>query len=482
MMSEQALLLEFNRRFGHASSLKGDLFAAQRRCVDSRAPRKVVRCGRRAGKTHMCSIMLLDAAVQASVRFVDAPELRCVYIALTKGHAKRLLWPIIKDLNTKHELGLQLNETELIATLPNKRARIWLTGANRPEEIEKLRGGAYPLVIVDEAGSFGGSLTYTVNEVLRYALADYGGTLVLTGTPNARCAGLFYDADTGALQGYEAHNWTLADNERFPLWAGKDDWASCAQDWLAEHRKEHGIADTDATYRRELLGEWIKDESAMVYRFDTRRNTYIGDGADIIPVAERRHIIACDIGHDDECAFAVVAYGPHDDTTILVYEYSRSGMIVDDMGRMLQSLIREYKPEAVVADTGGLGKMIVAELNKRYALNIAPAQKDGKAAFIDILNSDLQRGLVKLPRGRTAEQMETVQWDTARKIEDPIFANDATDAFLYAYRESRHFIAQKKPVVYKRGTPEWEAEQERKLMEREFAPKKGHRYATRRRK
>lgn len=282
-LSEAILLATYAQRFGaradaasKVAAIMAGLFDRQIALINDPSRRKAAKCGRRSGKTHAVGAYLYKAAVEPAHAGLMVP-----YIALTKGHARRLLWPVLQKLDRDHELGLAFNQTELIATLPNG-SKIWLTGADKPAEVEKLRGGAYPLVCIDEAASFGPILEYLVEDVLDAALEDYDGTLCLIGSPSAACAGLFYDVTTQAKDedgrvkhpGWATHSWTVLDNPMFPRWAGAPNWRALAQLWLANKQADKGWSDDHPVFRREWLGQWVRDMTSLVYRYLEVRNSY----------------------------------------------------------------------------------------------------------------------------------------------------------------------------------------------------------------
>src|SRR5690606_12495979 len=140
------------------------------------------------------------------------------YITNSRPQAKRILWPKLQFWNRKLDLDAKFNQVELTMTLKNG-STIMLGGANDESEIERYRGGAYPLVILDEAQSFRSFLQPLVEEILAPATLDYAGQIAMIGTPNPVCLGYFFDASTGKLVDNETgkpiwknHHWTAFDN------------------------------------------------------------------------------------------------------------------------------------------------------------------------------------------------------------------------------------------------------------------------------
>lgn len=440
--------------------LRERLFDKQVQVIEDPSKRKTVRCGRRSGKTNLCATYLLEAAVKARMQFPAEAILTCVYVAITKDHARRLLWPTINQINNNLNIDLHLNNTSLTAEWPKFGIKIWLTGADNIREMEKLRGEAYPLIIVDEAGSFGESFHYFISDVLEHCLADYDGTLVLTGTPNARCAGAFYDADCDIMPGWSHHHWNILSNPMLPRWRGKSDWQDRAKKYLDDECIRKKIDSSDPTFKRETLGEWIKDESALVYRFDKLINIY----KHLIASDGFIKILGVDIGWHDSSAFSLVGWNPKEEKPIiyLLHEFSAPRMDTTEIAEKMKWFISEHGVSKIVMDTGGLGKMIAEEIRRRHSVPVIAAEKKDKFSFIEVLNADLRTGRVMLPEGKTADQLYSIQYDDNRIKEDPYYPNDSADSFLYAYREAWHFINTEKPKLIQHGTKEWfDAEEER---------------------
>lgn len=127
-------------------------------------------CHRRAGKTVACVADLVLSALLT--RKQDA---RYAYLCPQYNQAKDVAWKYVKQLTTDIP-GVQYNETELRADLPNG-ARIRLYGADNPD---RLRGLYLDGVVLDEYAD----MRYGVwGEVLRPALSDRKGWAVFIGTP-----------------------------------------------------------------------------------------------------------------------------------------------------------------------------------------------------------------------------------------------------------------------------------------------------------
>lgn len=412
---------------------------------------KAALCGRRAGK----SLGALSIAAEACLR---KPHSTWVICGLTRPSIKRIYWRILKKLNEDLELNLQFNETELTANFSNK-SQLIFSGADNASEIEKLRGNAFDGVIVDECKSFNLVLfAELIEDVLEPALSDRRGTLILIGTPGKILAGVFYQASctpavrvgekkvlSNAKYGSEQwandkfvwslHTWTAEDNEAKPeIWA----------DHL-ERKERKGWTDDNATWCREYLGLWVSDNNTRVYHYIPGPHDFSHEfnGWNGLPEGHNWYIVeGIDIGFDD--AFALVLWAYSDTSPVLynIYSFAQPGMNVADIARFVQEVEKEYgEPDARVADRGGLGKLILATLAEEYNLFFEAADKKEKQDHIELFNTDLDRGLVKIEHNsQLAAEMAEHRWEIkhGKRIESDATPNDVCDAALYAFRYCEH--------------------------------------------
>lgn len=411
-----------------ADTLLYRLHPAQRRFVASRSKFKTAHPGRRAGKTRAAAVGLLRAALAR-------PGALCLYLAITRRNARRLVWSQLRALDAQHRLGFSFSESELAAKAPNG-SEIILAGTDDIAELEKYRGNAYDLVIVDEAGSFApGLLQYFVEEILEAALADHDGALWLLGTPNRSGAGYFADACNGVVPGWEVHHWTLLDNWYMPH----------ARAWLDSLLGRRRWTWDSPVVRREYLGQWVRDSELAVYAFDRSRNC-----GPFPALRDAHYLLGLDIGTADDApttAFSLWAYSLSDDRVWCVRSFKRAGLSPSDCAAKILAINAQYPLDRVVADAGGLGGGYIKEFRARY-LPVMAAQKTDKRAFIELMNDDFRRGLVQIVEHENSAyiyELSNLQWrasKTERQEEDTERCpNHLSDSGLYAWRECRHYRA-----------------------------------------
>lgn len=449
-----------------------DFFDKQRRAWEDENDLKAYLCSRRAGKTDGAARALFGAGME-----ID--ESTSVYIGPTRKNAKNVMWEGpsgLKALNRRYHLGAEFNETELVCTLPNA-SRIILVGAHSADQIDKLRGLALRLVIIDEAQIYGAFLEELIEEVVEPALMDYLGSIVLMGTPSARCEGFFYritcpdlkpeervDKDGNQIQGWTTHRWTLLDNPHIPkvkkpegvMLNGKVYPLTNAAEWLEWFKAKKGWRGHEPKFLREYGGLWRRSAEDMVYEFRAERNAY-----DFLPKGNFDWIygLAVDFGYDDPTGLTLMQCAPGqlpdiyapwskrmskgiDPKTGLEYPAPTAQRIAAEIKKVMASHDLAF---VVVDQGGGAGKIVAADLAETYGIPCIPAEKTKKETYIGFMNGDLRTGRLKLHRtgARVAiEEMSALQWDPdpRKRREDPRFPNDVSDTVLYGWREMRKYL------------------------------------------
>jgi hypothetical protein len=479
---------------------KADFIAGNRMPVQARAAgdpsrRKSVRCPRRAGK----SWYVLSEALEGCLRKKNSVW---VVVGLTRPSVKQIFWALLKQLNRDLELGLTFLEVELTATFFNG-STILFRGAESRSEIEKLRGGQYDGVIIDECKSFHPLiLSELVQDVIEPALSDRRGKLILVGTPGEILAGPFYEAtceppiETLGADGdirysncpfgqkakgtavWSFHTWTLQDNIEMPhLWAE-----------ALEIKRIRGYRDDHPTWRREFLGHWVASNNILVYRYVPSKHNW--DGFALPDGHEWRKVLALDIGYHDADAICVWAYSPTSYHVYNTYAEKRRHQNITELAKWIQQVRTEEcanQPEVMTGDFGGLATKVFAELAETHGLAFEPAEKKEKNDFIEIMNNEYDAERIHILYDESAPQVDengkpltlsaellTNRWlektlGTPKKTEDPKTPNDLCDAHLYGWRWCDHRRAQPPERRLTAGSTEWWLEKQKKEFEAALA-------------
>jgi len=359
-----------------------------------------------------------------------------VYITLTLQQATQNIWSLLKKFNADHELDAKFNETKREVYLPNG-SQIRLVGAADRGAGEKLRGGAYALVVLDECKSFRPAvLRELIYEVLTPALYDYvspdgtpGGTLCMIGTPGNVLAGPFYDATTGVDPTWNFHSWTVQDNVAMPhIWQGM----------LRDHAAR-GESDDEPKWRREYLGHWIPSTELAVFKFDPARDTV---GADQVHHDEDwSYILGVFIGLDGTMAAVVSAYSAHESTLRVVWDHREFGVTLTDTAKLIKQTVKRFKPEITIASTNDFNDSLINRLNLQYELDLVPAGADNEVnSLVELINTDLRDGVIKMPEGsELAHEMALLQWESSEKNKwDEDTPDQCSQAFMHAWNEAQH--------------------------------------------
>jgi hypothetical protein len=494
-----------------ADAIRMGLFPKQRAVVEDPADRKAVLCPRRSGKSWVAMSYAFDVACRAA-------DARVVIVLLTLKQAKGVYWAHIRKFAARFGVEAVPNLHDMTFTLRNG-STIMLIGAEAVSEVDKLRGQAFDLVIIDECKSFNPAvLKELIEDVVEPTLDDRNGTLMMIGTPGNVLSGPFYwataplyevtftDEDSGAIttQPYSKtygapekfwidnpdnelfwsrHTWTRQDNVFLPnLWAQ-----------ALKKKKRNRWGDDHPTWRREYLAEWVPATGSYVYRYG---EVLAGPGGaervQWTPSATERHglpaghqwrlICGMDLGFEDDFAIVVAAYSMTDGNLYHVYDWKKNHQDFFQMAEEIAAVVKRFGPfDAMVADTGGSGgKTIVETLNKRYGFHIEAAEKREKYDYIEVMNGEFMSGHVKVIAGSQLDlELRTLQWlmeeDDDKALlarmnklrENPGQPNHLCDAWLYTWRYSHHFWASARPeAAPEMYSPEWTRQNEAAAMDR----------------
>lgn len=388
-----------------------------------------VMCTRRAGKsTGLLRRFLVDA--------YQNPGCNYLYAGLTLDSAKKAIWKDgFKDIDVKLGLGLKFNEVASTITLPNG-SIIYVIGMDSSDQQKrKARGGKYRGVAVDEAQDFASDLDDLIVSVMKPAVSDQQGWIVLAGTPGQVPTGLFYRIS--AMQCAErAGTWVTRDVDTATEWRGHT-WSAYDNPYMAQQtradieeqeRINPGVRDTPK-FQREWRGMWVTDDDRRVYRYDPKRNDFDGK----LPkyaTGQWYYAMGVDLGFNDDTAVVVLAWHDHDRCVYVLDCDKRPGLDITATAQWIRSWANQYDSPYIVVD--GANKQAVEEIRRRHNLALITADKRGKDDFTDLMNASFLSGTIKLsPQCEMLkEEYAHLSWDErawkrGRRIEDPRASNHA---------------------------------------------------------
>jgi PBSX family phage terminase large subunit len=430
LQSQNLILRELLRRKLSRPSLLDEKFEKQNAFIRDSARLKAALCTRRAGKSYGAGLYLFEEALAN-------PGVSCLYIALTRDSAKKIMVKdVLNPINKKYNIGAKLNKTELTYTLPNGSV-IYLLGADADEqEKEKLLGQKYKLVVIDESASYSIDLRDLVYRILKPAMADLMGTIVMIGTPGNVTRGLYYDVTTGVEPGWSVHKWSALDNPHIK---------NLIRDEMNELIANNPAIVETPLWKQMYLGEWFVDTDKLVYKYlDTRNKIYE------LPQLKGRstwnYVLGVDLGYEDATGFSVCAYNEYDSTLYIAHTAKKTKMDITDVADKIKELQKTYSFNKYIVD--GANKQAVEEIKKRHGIPLEAAEKTGKVDFIEIMNSELIQSKIKVVKsgdeGGLIDEWLTLVWDekSAKKQENPACPNHLSDATLYAWRWCYTYLAE----------------------------------------
>lgn len=457
-------------------SILQELFPQQQNFVLDTSRNKAAICTRRAGKTAMWVRYALKTALERPGGIIRI-------WAINRLRAKQLIWDELKLLCARHSIRVDYNETELTAKFEN-RSEVRLLGADKDKEAQKKRGDKTVLEVILESQSVGPFLRTLVEDVAEPCLLDQKGTFCMEGTPGMVCAGYWYNitgdtntksrwvsegmavnGEPGVGSGWSCHHWSVFDNPYIPH----------AREEVARLKKARKWADDNPTYVREWLGRWVNDTGSLYYKFDPMRNTY--NPYNVRPWGKGwNHVLGWDLGSRDDMALVVWGWHENDPTLYEAFSWKKPGALAREVMAQIEALEQKgFNFVKKVADTGGGGRMYVEDVMARYQQHFDAAEKTKKYEHVLLFNDALLTGQVKLAEGSSyaceiVELAKDPDWPPpddleAKPREDPRCANHLSDAGLYSYRAAYHYLAKIPLPKVERGTPAFEAKQERELEE-----------------
>jgi hypothetical protein len=484
--------------------LFADVHPKARACFEDTATQVAGFCTRRSGKSRSAVRKLLRSALEIE-------HGRVFYINETRAECERIAWignarDGLLSVNDDFKLGGEPNISKLRLSFPAHHSFIELVGADDERGVRKLLGTAPHLVIIDEAQKLP-HLRLLIRDVLGAALMDHQGQVILIGTPSRDLVGLFYDVtkpDT-ELDGWSVHTWSVLDNPFFGA-TEEERWERTA----VEYCKRHSLSFDHPSVRRDWGPEWVKEDARYVYavhEVPEHRLCYApprvrADGLPDLPRAladlpalakgetEWQFTLFADLGFfPDPFAYVLWAWSWKDENLYEVCSWKKNRLDADQQLAEMRWVAEQVDVQLAGGDIGGAmtptGKGWSKRWMERFGRELIEAEKNRKYEHIELFNTDIRRGKVKLRKGGLLHtEMKAVLWLPApadelvlRKLrEDPRIPNDVCDAALYGHRHTMQHLARTpeppRPLV---GTPEYFAALEQRIEDEETADDDGER-------
>lgn len=466
------------------AAIRAELFEEQLSVWDDPARLKGALCTRRAGKTELWTRY-------ATATALAHPRTLIRIWAQTRLRAKQLLWQPFLLLCARHKLAIKPHETELTIRFQNG-SEIRLVGADKDQQAQRKRGDATILEVVLEAQSWGPFLRSLVEDVIGPSLFDMKGTLCMEGTPGPLPIGFWYyvsgenDVDDEwqspgvkvenelVGRGWSLHRWSLLDNPMMPRWRGLPNWREAAKIAVREEREAKGWTETHPSYIREYTGRWVRDDAALYYAYDIRRNSFTTE--QVQPWGPGwSHCLGLDIGWKDATAITVWGWHENDPNLYEAFSWSKSGVLAGEVMDQINALnARGFNIIKQVADVGGGGRLYVEDIQARFGVTFEAAEKTKKYDHVLIYNDQLRAGRIKIQDGGALQQEimclpKDPDWSPLEGKppgEDPRYANHVCDSSLYSLRACFNYAFETAKIVPRPGSDAHAEELERLDEER----------------
>lgn len=376
----------------------------QKTVVESPARFKILRCGRRTGKTYG---IIIDS-ISLSMLY---PGLSMAYIGLTYGHAKDVVWE--DYLKLAGDLIEYKNSQELLIRFKNG-SRIKLYSW---DSIDNMLGKKYHKVYCDEA-AVPKNFRQAWDNVIEPTLLDFHGEAWITSMPRGK--GHFkqlIDESKGKADWTDFH-FTSYDNESIPD-VGAD---------LDRKRKE--IA--PSVFAQQYLAEFT-DLEGRIYTEFNRDDTLPNP-----PFEPVKWGLSIDFGYNHPLAAYLYAIGA-DDQVHAYRELYQRGLDVGPRTEAIRKLIDGRNISIAVGDSED--PMAVNFLSKELNINIQPAAK-GKGSVLETINnvkSGFHSGNLTINEAcvNLVDELEIYSWKldkAGNETDEPIKENDdGVDSLRYGY-------------------------------------------------
>lgn len=413
--------------------------------LQTKARWKAALCTRRSAKSYSSGLWLLDA--------IRLQQGNVLYVGMEHGQIKKDFYrACVQEIDAKYGLHLKLNESDLSAQSANGSYLYCLSMDASAAEHRKLRGGKYRKIIIDECQGFKTDLQSLIRDVLQPAVADYHGEIGLIGTPGVNKEGFWWDVTSKNIPGWHVSSWTAYENPHV-------EWAKEIEDLK---KQTPGIEQT-TSFRREYKGEWVQDDSDLLYKFDENKNVYLE-----LPTygrGEWHHNLGIDLGYNHPSALVAAAYHDEDPTLYFTEVQKGSGWTVTDTANRIKAMNRRRNFETMVIDPSWAQS--IAELRTRHDLPVQAADKPGRDQMIELFNDQLILGRIKIGPG--CEELAH-EWRNVNKIDR--VGDDLSDAARYLFKECYQYLSKSPKPAVKPGTAQWLKDQEdalRASVEHELA-------------
>lgn len=380
----------------------------QRTVANSQARFKILRAGRRVGKTYYFIIDSLSLGLLY-------PNLSLSYVGLTYGHAKDVVWE--DYLKIAKGLIAYKNSQELLLRLHNG-SRIKLYSW---DSIDNMLGRKNHKVYLDEC-AVAKNLKKAWDDVVEPTLLDFHGEAIFASMPRGKGQFKKLIDDSKSLADWEDFHFTSYDNETIPN----------VKEELDRKRKDI----SPSVFAQQYLAEFTDLEGRIYTEFN--RDQTLAD----IPFEPVSWGFSVDFGYNHPLAAYLYAVGPDNQVHVFKELYERK---LDDAQRLkrVKELIEGYDITTAVGDSED--PIALLSLSRDLGFTIDPAKKGKGSVFDGIteMKSRLHKGDLTINDScvNLADELESYSWKldlAGNQMDEPIKdTDDGVDSVRYFV--TKHF-------------------------------------------
>lgn len=385
----------------------------QRTVAHNQARFKILRAGRRVGKTYFFIIDSLSLGLLY-------PNLSLCYVGLTYGHAKDVVWE--DYLKLADGLIAYKNSQELLIRLHNG-TRIKLYSW---DSIDNMLGKKYHKVYLDEC-AVAKNLKKAWDDVIEPTLLDFHGEAIFASMPRGKGQFKKLIDESKTKDDWQDFHFTSYDNETIPGVKQELD------------RKRNDIS--PSVFAQQYLAEFT-DLEGRIYTEFNRDQTLID-----IPFEPVTWGFSVDFGYNHPLAAYLYAIGPDDQVHVYRELYERK---LDDTQRLakIKELTEGYDITVAVGDSED--PLAIVSLNKELPFTIEGAVKGKDSVFNGIteMKSRIHKGDITFNDSciYLADELEAYSWKidkAGEQMDEPIKEmDDAVDSVRYFITKfyTRHIV------------------------------------------
>jgi PBSX family phage terminase large subunit len=378
----------------------------QRTVNQSNARFKILRCGRRTGKTFF---IILDS-INLCLKYHN---LSFAYVGLTYGHAKDVVWEDYMKLTD----GLleYKNSNELTLRFKNG-SRIKLYSW---DSIDNMLGKKYHKVYLDEC-AVAKNLKFAWENVIEPTLLDYHGEAWFTSMPRGKGQFKALIDETKHLDEWQDFHFTSYDNETIP--DIKID--------LENKRKTI----SPSVFAQQYLAEFTDLEGRIYSEF--KRDDALSE----CPFEPERYGVSIDFGYNHPLAVYLYALDKDNNIFVLKELYERK---LNDLQRLekIKELTNGYEIDIAVADSED--PIAIEQLNRELDFEVKQAKKGQGSvnAGINIVKGAFHSGRLTISDKciNLIDELEVYSWKIdkeGKETEVPVKEfDDGVDSLRYFVTE-----------------------------------------------